>query len=140
MDEFEQPIDKIIRQAREQGDFDNLPGKGKPIRWEEDSLVPDDQRLANQILKNNDFTLDWIELVKGLDGEFEKARHALEHARSERNKGRLSDAAWQDFVSQHIEKVRDLNRRLIGYNMRVPHAQFQRNPYPIDQDVKDALD
>jgi len=53
MEEFEQPIDKIIREARDKGEFDHLPGKGKPIRWEDETLVPDEQRLVNRVLKNN---------------------------------------------------------------------------------------
>jgi hypothetical protein len=34
-EDFERPIDKIIREAWERGDFDDLPGKGQPIHWEE---------------------------------------------------------------------------------------------------------
>jgi len=30
------PIDEIIRRAIEEGQFDDLPGKGKPLRLDED--------------------------------------------------------------------------------------------------------
>lgn len=29
---FESPVDRAIREARERGEFDNLPGTGKPLR------------------------------------------------------------------------------------------------------------
>lgn len=41
-----------IAEAMEKGDFDNLPGKGKPLDLEDDSRVPEDLRLAYKVLKN----------------------------------------------------------------------------------------
>ena len=38
----------------EKGEFDNLPGKGKPLPLEDDSQVPEDLRLAYKLLKNAD--------------------------------------------------------------------------------------
>ena len=41
-----------IREAMEEGRFDNLPGKGKPLNLEDESGIPEDVRLAFKILKN----------------------------------------------------------------------------------------
>ncbi len=41
-----------IRAAQDEGVFDNLPGKGKPLQLEDESGIPDDMRLAFKILKN----------------------------------------------------------------------------------------
>ena len=41
-----------IREAMDEGVFDNLPGKGKPLDLEEDGAVPEDMRLAFKILRN----------------------------------------------------------------------------------------
>jgi hypothetical protein len=41
-----------IREAMDQGVFDNLPGKGKPLNLDDDGSVPEDMRLAFKILKN----------------------------------------------------------------------------------------
>ncbi|MBW2067135.1 MAG: DUF1992 domain-containing protein [Deltaproteobacteria bacterium] len=43
-----------IREAQENGDFDDLPGKGRPLVLENDGNVPEDLRLAYKILKNAD--------------------------------------------------------------------------------------
>lgn len=138
MEEFERPIDKIIREAREKGEFNNLPGKGKPIRWDDDALVPDEQRLTNRLLKNNNFTLDWIALGQELDGEYSQIRRELDLARAARAHGQLNTADWQTIARHLVGKIRALNLRVTGYNLRVPHAQFQRKPYPIDPDIKEA--
>jgi hypothetical protein len=49
---FEKIAEQKIREAQEQGEFDNLPGAGKPLPQEDDSSVPEDLRLAYKILKN----------------------------------------------------------------------------------------
>ena len=41
-----------IREAMDEGVFDNLPGKGKPLVLDDDRSVPEDMRLAFKILKN----------------------------------------------------------------------------------------
>lgn len=41
-----------IREAMARGEFANLPGAGKPLRVEDDVMVPEDLRLAYKVLKN----------------------------------------------------------------------------------------
>jgi hypothetical protein len=41
-----------IREAMTRGEFDNLPGAGKPLALEDDSMVPGELRIAYKILKN----------------------------------------------------------------------------------------
>jgi hypothetical protein len=53
-----------IRQAQEEGVFDNLPGKGKPLQLEDDALVPEDLRLSYKILKNSNCLPIEMELRK----------------------------------------------------------------------------
>lgn len=137
-EEFENPIDKIIREARERGEFDNLPGKGQPLRWEDETHVPEANRMAHRLLKNNNFTLDWIALGQELDAEYEQIRREIEQARAERTAGKISAAKWPLVARALAEKIRALNRKVIGYNVRVPHEQFNKRPYPIDSDLKDA--
>lgn len=44
-----------IVEAMRRGEFDGLPGEGRPLDLEEDPLVPEDQRMANRIMKNAGF-------------------------------------------------------------------------------------
>jgi hypothetical protein len=61
-------MDKIaeerIREAIERGEFDDLPGKGKPLDLEDDSHLPPDLRMAYKILKNADCLPPELELRK----------------------------------------------------------------------------
>lgn len=138
MDDFENPIDKIIREARERGEFKDLPGKGRPLNWDADDLVPDDQRMANRLLKNNGFTPDWMMLGKELDDEYAVLQARLENLRAMRAAGQIDEAGWRAAGAQLAQKIRELNRRVIGYNVRAPHERFHKLPYPIDPDLRDG--
>jgi len=53
-----------IREAMERGEFENLPGKGKPLKLEDYSNVPEDLRICYKVLKNAGFIPEEIELQK----------------------------------------------------------------------------
>ena len=51
---YEKIVEQRIKEAMDKGEFDNLPGKGRPVPLEDDSHVPEDLRLAYKLLKNAD--------------------------------------------------------------------------------------
>jgi hypothetical protein len=53
MDFLQKIVEERIRKAQDEGVFDNLPGKGKPLELEDDSWIPHDLRLTYKILKNS---------------------------------------------------------------------------------------
>ena len=57
-------VEDRILQAQDEGVFDNLPGKGKPLNLEDDSFVPEDLRLTYKILKNSNCLPIEMELRK----------------------------------------------------------------------------
>jgi hypothetical protein len=61
---FDKLADERIRQSMERGEFDDLPGKGKPLELEEDSHIPADLRLSYKILKNANCLPPELELRK----------------------------------------------------------------------------
>jgi hypothetical protein len=61
---FDKIAEERIREAIEHGEFDDLPGKGKPLNLEDDSHLPADLRLAYKILKNADCLPPELELRK----------------------------------------------------------------------------
>lgn len=44
--------ERQIEEAMRRGEFDNLPGRGQKIVFEDDSMIPEDLRMAYKILKN----------------------------------------------------------------------------------------
>jgi len=66
MDVFASLAEKRIEEALRRGEFDNLPGAGKPLKLEDDSAIPEDLRMAYRLLKSNGFIPPEIEDLKEL--------------------------------------------------------------------------
>lgn len=49
---IDQWVEKRIKEARENGEFDNLPGAGRPLILDDDNGIPEELRTAYRILKN----------------------------------------------------------------------------------------
>jgi hypothetical protein len=65
LEAWETWVDKLIVEAQERGDFDDLPGHGKPLRIEE-SPFAGGMDLGFGILKNAGVAPYWVELEKEL--------------------------------------------------------------------------
>ena len=52
MDAVTRIAEERIRKAMEEGAFDDLPGSGKPIGFEDETWIPEDLRLVYRILRN----------------------------------------------------------------------------------------
>ena len=61
--------ERKIQEAIDEGKFDNLPGKGKPIIFDDDPMTPPHLRMANRILKNANVLPEWIQIQKELERE-----------------------------------------------------------------------
>ena len=60
---FQKIIEERIRKAQVEGEFENLPGSGKPLS-PDDTNVPEELRMAYKILKNAECLPPEIELKK----------------------------------------------------------------------------
>ncbi|MEW6613283.1 MAG: DnaJ family domain-containing protein [Pseudomonadota bacterium] len=49
---IEKLAEERILEAMQRGEFDNLPGAGKPLQLEDLSMVPAELRMAYKVLKN----------------------------------------------------------------------------------------
>ena len=66
MDIFLIMAEERIRQSIQNGDFENLPGKGKPLELEDLSSVPEDLRMGYKILKNAGMVPEEVQLKKDM--------------------------------------------------------------------------
>ena len=63
---FQRVVEERILEAQRAGAFDNLPGKGKPLKLEDQRWVPEDLRVAYHILKNAHVLPPEAELLKDI--------------------------------------------------------------------------
>lgn len=116
MSDFGKFSEEKIREAIESGEFSNLAGEGKPLKWEENPFEPAGWGMAFRVLKNNGFTLPWIEDGLEIDQERANAHRELAQAGASQPEARDRFAA----------RVQAINKLILGYNLRVPSPVFQR--------------
>lgn len=125
-------IEEHIRKAMEEGNFEELPGKGKPLHLEENPLENPEWRLAHHIIRNSGFSLPWIELRKEIDADIDQARRSFTLAWNWRKKALESswpanqvDADWQRALGVFREQIMRINKRIAEYNLQVPSDRIQ---------------
>lgn len=64
MTDFQNLVEKRIKEAQDRGEFEDLAGRGEPLEFDDDSHVPQDLRLTYKILKNADCLPPELELKK----------------------------------------------------------------------------
>lgn len=95
---FERIVEAMIKEAMERGEFDNLPGKGKPIDLTEYFETPEEVRLANSVLKSAGMTSREVDLLK----EISELKQVLAAILDEKKEWR--GAPWRQERSQEIAK------------------------------------
>jgi hypothetical protein len=146
MKHWESLVDQKIREAMEQGDFDDLEGKGKPIDTSENPYEDPELRLAHRMLRNAGFAPSWIEESKDIDSEFANARNQLRRTwkvlqnavRTENETG--ARARWEKALALFRRQAGELNRRIVAWNLKVPAAAFRRKLIAVEKEVSQFED
>ena len=60
---FQKTVDEKIEEAIAKGEFDNLPGKGKPLDLDAYFATPERLRMGYSILKSADIIPEEMELL-----------------------------------------------------------------------------
>ena len=118
---FEKIVEERIRKAQLKGDFDNLPGTGKPLELTDDHHIPQELRLVYKILKNADCVPPEIELA----GEIRKTEDLLSGVEDSARKYRI---------------LKKLNLMIMKLNtMRNSKVEFEMPQHYIDK-ATDKMD
>jgi DnaJ family protein C protein 28 len=140
-------IEEHIRQAQQAGKFDDLPGKGKPLKLEDDPHADPAWQLAFRMLKEAGFSLPWIEKLKEIEAEVEAARYALriayewqQQAAAEGQPVDFIQHEWQRARQAFEDRVKALNKRIRDVNLEVPNTRFQRPMLEVGREVRRVED
>lgn len=134
---WESWIDEAIRDAQERGEFDNLPGAGKPLPDRRNPFLPDDQQLAFNLIQDSGHTLPWIDDGKEIEQRIAAARQRLtrqhEWRRAEQlaangSPTRLSqlDTLWERDCAAFAAAAAAINRLIDIYNLKVPSVLLHK--------------
>ena len=129
-------VEHKIAEAIENGEFENLPGRGEPLS--PDSLARD-ENLAYSLLVKNGFALPWIETRNRIDqdwaGSTKRLSQRLEWLESQ-GKPREGSPSWASAVKTFRQEIEELNHRMDVYNLGVPLSQFQRRRLDAEAEIE----
>jgi DnaJ family protein C protein 28 len=137
-------IEELIQRAIQEGKFSDLPGKGQPLRLEDNPHADPDWQLAYHLLKENGFLPPWIELRQEIEGEIEAARQSLRQAWSRRQQITVdkhqqttseSEAELQRALRVFAEQIARINQRIFDYNLQTPAERFQMLKLKLEQEI-----
>lgn len=136
MNRLESLTEKRLREAIENGEFDDLPGKGEPIDLKENPFEDPDLRVVHRLLRNAGFAPAWIEERKDIDAELAGAQRKLSRAWELFGERGTSQLEWERNVKEFREKVAELNQRVRIYNLKTPAAVFHRRHIDAEKIVE----
>jgi DnaJ family protein C protein 28 len=142
MDRISRSLDEQIRKAIADGEFDNLPGKGKPLDLSQNPYEDPSWRMAFNMLRSSGYTLPWIETRQEIEAEFEESQISLARSWSwrcsalEQNLSyAMVEDEWQRALRSFKDKIANLNQRIFNYNLAVPSDQFKRRVINLDAEI-----
>ena len=138
-------IDQIIDEAQKKGFFDNLPGKGKPLRLKKNPYA-EESALAYELLQNNDYTLPWIAERKEIAQQIAALRaDLLTSWRGHQGALRAADdgarqdflaAEWQAYLQQQRAVVAELNEKIARVNLTIPVGRLEILKLRLDRELQ----
>lgn len=129
---FQSAVDAQIRHAQRRGDFDNLPGKGRPLDLREQPGEAEGTWATHRVLYGAGMELPWLALAKEIDADLAACRRARERLPLATRIRRRELLAT---VEEHARAARQKTAR---YNLMVPHMQLQRLGVDAEGMIREA--
>lgn len=138
MDKWEPLIDRMIREAMDRGEFDELAGTGQPVDLSENPYEDPELRTVHRLLRNAGFAPAWIEERKDIEAVFQQAYATLCRAKNLFcSPGSDSPHDWLRAAKEFRDCVDELNERIRHYNLKVPAMAFQRKIIDVDKFINE---
>lgn len=145
-EQWQDLVSQRIEEAMQNGAFDNLRNKGKPIDPAPDPYTPSDMQMANSLLRNNDLAPAWISERKAVLAAIDRFRARLgaicTEFREERSavqtplqRERL-EQAWQLQLEKWRTEIVELNRRIQNQNLSQPITFLEILKLRLDDELR----
>jgi len=118
---FQRIAEQRILEAQRKGEFDNLPGKGKPLELEDLSWVPEELRIGYHVLKNAHVLPPEAELLK----DIHTLEDLLKHIEDEGERRALAKSIQWKMIRLDMLKHRSMDLHSVRNYSRKLVAKFQ---------------
>jgi hypothetical protein len=134
--DWEGAIERQIREAMERGDFENLPGHGKPLDLRIDPNTPPGWELAFKMLKDAGFAPEWIEQDKEIRAARNRVFKPLERYRIGQGEARKDRAAAEArLIADFRKQASELNHMIDDFNLKAPSPRLHHARIRIEVEI-----
>jgi hypothetical protein len=136
--------EEAIEEAIRSGAFDNLPGRGKPLKLINNPYAPGTE-LAYQLLQDNQYTLPWIAERTSLLGRIEALREEIMRTWTQclaeyQGKEGVSDQLnladyWREMLAAWEGQIIELNKEIADLNLKQPGDQLEIVKLSLDVEL-----
>lgn len=138
-------VEDLIQEAMNRGEFNDLKGMGKPLKENTNTRNPYVDYVTyklNEVLIENGFIPEWIQLSKEIKEDTDNLRKQLTKARN--NVGLLplsytDERAWKNVLEDLKSTTKRINNKIDKYNLLVPILQKQKIHIKLDELANEAL-
>ncbi|XP_057983065.1 uncharacterized protein LOC131167972 isoform X2 [Malania oleifera] len=114
-------VEQRIWHSMEEGQFENLPGKGKPLDLSTNPHADPAEDTLYRILSKNKCAPEWVELNKEIWSKIAEWRLALKKAWG--NRSEEDNSKWTECSEALKVQMRDINDKIFRYNLIVPFGR-----------------
>ena len=142
---WEDWVEEKIREAYKEGLFDNLAGQGKPLSMKQNPFLRQDLQLAYSLLRDQGYTLPWIEESQTIDRRLQKARLVLQQryrwylAEKERRPAHellALEQLWRKYRLEFEAEIEAINESIRIYNLKAPSLTFHKHLIILEEEYE----
>ncbi|MBA0596765.1 uncharacterized protein LOC105767719 [Gossypium raimondii] len=115
-------VEQRIWHSMEEGQFENLAGKGKPLNLNTTPHADPAEDTLYRILSKNGCAPEWVELNKEIRNKVSEWRVALKKAWTSKCNGN-DEEKWIERCESLKKQLRDINDKVFRYNLIVPFGR-----------------
>lgn len=138
---IERLVEDLIQESMAKGDFDNLSGKGKPLKkFSGCSYIDPMTHNLNRILIDNGYQPEWILMQKEIKDTIDQLREAILVSRKKLGNPMTptEQKQWNQVCEQFQENIRKLNKRINDFNLIVPLLTRQKVHFNAQKEIARA--
>ncbi|KAI3746391.1 hypothetical protein L6452_08823 [Arctium lappa] len=114
-------VEQRIWHSIEEGHFENLPGKGKPLNLNSNPHADPAEDTLYRILSKNKCAPEWVELNKEIRSNVAEWRLTLKKAWARKESGDMSK--WIEYSDSLKLQLQSINDKVFRYNLIVPFGR-----------------
>lgn len=136
MDFWREMARNKIDQAIRSGEWDNLPGKGKPLQLEDDSDVPEHLRLANKVLRDANVTPPWIDELRELNEHRLQVLALREKTFAKARDIRSRNEEITPLLQQWQDAMQIYNKQVTSFEVTAPRGAERPKMFIIREELQ----